>query len=373
MSSTLFSEFSSADKQTWLTQVSKDLKGADIQPVVQWEFEKGLQAEALLFPNEVGNFEYQQILANPNPNFDTQVWRNRMEIVVTDEKIANTIALEALNQGIDEIVFLLDENMTKTVDFDSLLNTILLPYCAISFEIVGEITDEIINEKTTFLDKYIAYVSSQNYDFQVISGSISKNISTKEVLISNLLTTKLGIHFKTLVLKPSNPAQENSEQLADILQQLTAILSKATDKKQVFEALQIEIAVKSLFFVEIAKLRALRLLLLQVSSMYGVEMQAHEFTIHVKTSLQSVANINQNLLSNTTQAMSAIIGGCNILTITPHSNDKPAFAARIARNVSNLLKEESYFDKVIDAANGSYYIEQLTDKIAEAAWNKYEI
>jgi methylmalonyl-CoA mutase len=372
MSSTLFSEFSSADKQTWLTQVSKDLKGADIQPVIQWEFEKGLQAEALLFPNEVGNFEYQQILANPNPNFDTQVWRNRMEIVVTDEKIANTIALEGLNQGIDEIVFLLDEKMTKTVDFDSLLNTILLPYCAISFEIVGEITDEIINEKTTFLDKYTAYVSSQNYDFQVISGSISENISTKEVLTSNLLTTKLGIHFKTLVLKPSNPAQENSEQLADILQQLTAILAKAADKKQVFEALQIEITVKSLFFVEIAKLRALRLLLLQVSSMYGVEMQAHEFTIHVKTSLQSVANMNQNLLSNTTQAMSAIIGGCNILTITPHSNDKPAFAARIARNVSNLLKEESYFDKVVDAANGSYYIEQLTDKIAEAAWKNFE-
>ncbi len=359
MSSTLFSEFSSAEKQTWLAQVSKDLKGADIQPVIQWEFEKGLQVEALLFPNEVKNFEYQQILANPNPNFDTQVWRNRMEIVVTDEKTANMIALEALNQGIDEIVFLLDEKMTKIIDFDSLLNKILLPYCAISFEIV--------EQKTTFLDKYIAYISSQSYDFQGISGSISE----KEVLTSNLPTTKLGIHFKTLVLKPSNPAQENSEQLLDILQQLTAILAKAADKKQIFEALQIEITVKNLFFVEIAKLRALRLLLLQVSSMYGVEMQAHEFTIHVKTSLQSVANINQNLLSNTTQAMSAIIGGCNILTITPHSNDKPAFAARIARNISNLLKEESYFDKVADAANGSYYIEQLTDKIAEAAWKNF--
>lgn len=366
MSSTLFSEFSTADKQTWLTQVSKDLKGADIQPVIQWEFEKGLQAEALLFPNETESFEYQQILANPNPNFDTQVWRNCMEIIVTDEKTANTIALEALNQGIEEVLFLLDENMTKTVDFDSLLNKILLPYCAISFEITNY-------KRATFLDKYTAYISSQNYDFQAISGSISENISTKEVLISNLSTTKLAIHFKTLVLKPSNSSQENSEQLADILQQLTAILAQTVDKKQVFEALQIEITVKSLFFVEIAKLRALRLLLLQVASMYGVEMQAHEFVIHVKTSLQSDINMNQNLLSNTMQAMSAIIGGCNILTITPHSNDKPAFAARIARNVSNLLKEESYFDKVTDAANGSYYVEQLTDKIAEAAWGKYNI
>jgi methylmalonyl-CoA mutase len=75
------------------------------------------------------------------------------------------------------------------------------------------------------------------------------------------------------------------------------------------------------------------------------------------------------LLSNTTQAMSAILGGCNTLITNVHEEN--SLGTRIARNVSNILKEESHFDKVADVSAGSYYIETLTDKIAEAIWTKF--
>ena len=74
-----------------------------------------------------------------------------------------------------------------------------------------------------------------------------------------------------------------------------------------------------------------------------------------------------NMLRDTTEAMSAAIAGVDYLEVLPYDfafrvpND---FSRRIARNVQNILKEEARFDKVVDPAAGSYYVEMLTEKIA---------
>jgi methylmalonyl-CoA mutase len=361
--------FPPANKQSWLQQVTKDLKGAAIEPVIQWEFEKGLQAEALLFPDEATIYAYQQVLAVQNPNVAMHSWRNRMEIILSEETIANKIALESLNQGIEEIAFVLDSKQTEKVDFALLLQDILLQYCAISFEIVGNIPN--------FMERYLEYVKTQNVDYQSLSGSISLQNES-----SFYYHAGLGIGFKTVVLKNIATEDENSEQIANILTQLQTYLTQNSlennlqncSPKNIFDSLQVDIQIKNLYFIEIAKLRALRLLLLQMAMLYGVELEAYQLTVHAKTTLQTsnsnkIKDENQNLLSNTTQAMSAIMGACAILTITPHSTEKPSFSNRIARNIANLLREESYLDKVLEVANGAYYIEQVTDRIAEKAWN----
>ncbi|MCL4169320.1 UNVERIFIED_CONTAM: hypothetical protein GTU68_003132 [Idotea baltica] len=72
------------------------------------------------------------------------------------------------------------------------------------------------------------------------------------------------------------------------------------------------------------------------------------------------------MLRNTTEAMSAILGGCDGVLIKPHNStfeDVTDFSHRISLNVSNLLKDESYFDKVGDPAGGSYYLENLTEAL----------
>jgi methylmalonyl-CoA mutase len=127
-----------------------------------------------------------------------------------------------------------------------------------------------------------------------------------------------------------------------------------------------------LYFVEIAKLRAVRLLFTQLAWSYGVaDYTTQDVDIHAITTLQTGKDVNYSLISNTTQAMSGIIGGANTLTVTPHQTENLEFAERIARNVSNLLREESYFDKVAAPSNGAYFIDQLTDKIAEKAWGLF--
>jgi methylmalonyl-CoA mutase len=80
------------------------------------------------------------------------------------------------------------------------------------------------------------------------------------------------------------------------------------------------------------------------------------------------------MLRTQTEAMSAILGGTDSLTIEPFDivfRHPDEFSERIARNQQLILKEEAYFDKVADPAAGSYYIENLTSLIAESAWKLF--
>jgi methylmalonyl-CoA mutase len=75
----------------------------------------------------------------------------------------------------------------------------------------------------------------------------------------------------------------------------------------------------------------------------------------------------------TVEAMAAILGGVNSITVLPYNNDTgDAFATRIARNISVILKEESYLDKVLNVASGAYYIEYLTHRFAAEAWKLFQ-
>src|SRR5690606_14042641 len=81
-----------------------------------------------------------------------------------------------------------------------------------------------------------------------------------------------------------------------------------------------------------------------------------------------------NLLRTQTEAMSGVLGGADSITVNPFNSayEKPTeFSERIARNQQILLKEEAHFDKTVDPAAGSYYIETLTDNIAEQAWKLF--
>ena len=82
---------------------------------------------------------------------------------------------------------------------------------------------------------------------------------------------------------------------------------------------------------------------------------------------KSVRDPAENLMRCTTEAMSAIFGGCDVLVLEPAH-----FPAHLAESLPRVLAEESHFDAVSDPGGGSYYIEALTASIAEEAWMVYE-
>jgi methylmalonyl-CoA mutase len=125
-------------------------------------------------------------------------------------------------------------------------------------------------------------------------------------------------------------------------------------------------AVGSNYFFEIAKLRAARLLWAQVAEAFGVECPLR---LHVRTSRinKSIYDRYTNLLRVTTESMSAVLGGCDSLSVEPFG-----FSPHLALNVHRVLREEAHLDAVADPAGGSYYIESLTDVLARDAWKLFQ-
>ena len=125
-------------------------------------------------------------------------------------------------------------------------------------------------------------------------------------------------------------------------------------------------AVGPSYFIEIAKLRAARLVWAQVVAAFGARVDdSCRMRLHARTPHRnkSIYDRYTNLLRVTTEALAAVIGGCDRLTVEAFG-----FDPHQALNVQRILREETHLDAVADAAGGSYYVEALTDALARAAW-----
>jgi methylmalonyl-CoA mutase len=135
------------------------------------------------------------------------------------------------------------------------------------------------------------------------------------------------------------------------------------------QAIVFEVNVGTNYFFEIAKLRAMRLLFNLVAKEYNHNLECHLLVSPTKRN-KTIYDYNINMLRTTTECMSAIIGGANAIANLPYDSlyhKDNEFGDRIARNQLLILKNESYFDKVNNPADGSYYIETLTTQLAEKA------
>jgi len=135
-------------------------------------------------------------------------------------------------------------------------------------------------------------------------------------------------------------------------------------------------SVGSNFFIEIAKLRAARILWHTIAKAFD-ENSESKIRIHAETSQwnKTVLDEHTNILRTTTEAFSAIIGGCDSLQIQPFnslSNQANVFSERVARNIHLVLRDEAHSGKTIDAAGGSWYVESLTQSLAEKAWALFQ-
>lgn len=157
------------------------------------------------------------------------------------------------------------------------------------------------------------------------------------------------------------------EQGATAVQELAFALAEASDRLAAGQAVEgLAFGVGSVYFMEIAKLRAARLLYARVAEAYGVKPETR---IHAVTALsnKSIYDPWTNLLRSTTEALSAVLGGADSLRV-----QAAGYPARLARNVQLILKEEAHLDKVADPAGGAWFIENLTASLAAEAWKLFQ-
>jgi methylmalonyl-CoA mutase len=160
---------------------------------------------------------------------------------------------------------------------------------------------------------------------------------------------------------------------ANMVQQIAYSLAHANEYFNRIESINqpivFQVSVGTNYFFEIAKLRALRLLFNVIAKEYNHNLDCHLLVTPTKRN-KTIYDYNVNMLRTTTECMSAILGGADAIANLPYDalyHKDNEFGDRIARNQLLILKDESYFDKVDNPADGSYYIENLTNQLAEKA------
>lgn len=197
------------------------------------------------------------------------------------------------------------------------------------------------------------------------------SLDSLKALFSQIGTTKV----KFMQLKQSG--KDYSDQLAHLIYRgnryLYLLQEEGIAPDQVNQSLVFELEIGDHFLPEVAKIRSLRKLWTTILDAYGVKGRCN---IMVRTLInQDAEEVNNNMIRAGSQALSAVIGGTDYLIVTPSDamTDPTGteFSRQVARNVQHILQMESYLDRVIDPAAGSYYIEQMTDALSQKAWQKF--
>ncbi|CDN30362.1 Methylmalonyl-CoA mutase [Mucinivorans hirudinis] len=388
----LMAEFPPVSTQKWKEVITADLKGADYEKKLVWKTLEGFAVEPFYRAEDLAGLKHIGGKAGEFPYVNGAKMRNdwfvRQTIKVDCPKEANKQALDVLMRGVDSIGFVVGDKEFSKADLDVLLNGIELKAVEVAFSGCG-----VKNVATLFIENYAAEGVRATFDIDPLKKATKKggyckgcgescNCFNKLVeLIKAKGESKIrivGVGGVLFNAAGANAVQELAFSLAMGHEYLAALIGMGLSVDQAACSMKFTMAISSNYFMEIAKFRAARMLWANIVKQYNPQTScASKMRVHTVTSEwnMTVYDPYVNMLRGTTEAMSAAIAGVDSIEVLPfdHCFESPTeFSTRIARNAQLLLKEESHLDQVVDPSAGSYYIETLTAKIAEAAWELFK-
>ena len=354
----LFDDFNPISTKQWKQKIQFELNGADYNEILIWNSPEDIKVKPFYHKDE---FEKKL-----NINTKATEFKICQNIFVHDLEKSNTRALESINRGAESIRFTIENENTdvkkllKNLPLDTIIIYFNLAFISIDF--VKKIDAIAKQENATIfcnLDPIgqLAkegnwFVTKEKDNFETLNAISVATNSISFISINSSLYQNAG----------ANMVQQIAYSLAQANEYLNRVSS--INKPIVFE-----VSVGTNYFFEIAKLRALRLLFNLIAEEYNHNFDCHLLVSPTKRN-KTIYDYNVNMLRTTTECMSAIIGGADAIANLPYDalyHKDNEFGDRIARNQLLILKNESYFDKVNNPADGSYYIESITHQLAEKA------
>ena len=393
----LFEDFKPVATEEWIEKITKDLKGADFNKKMIWKTNEGFDVMPFYREENLEGLNHLDTLPGEFPfvrggKQENNTWFIRQNIEIKDYTAANRKALDILMKGVDSLGFIISDAETITPrNLETLLAGIYTESIELNFRSEGK-ARELVQYLVTLLQ-------SRESDLSAVRGAVEAD-PIGRLMVNGKLCVPVsdGLDYLAELVKDSKPlpgmrvVQVNASNFcnagADIVTELALGLSLGNEYLAQLTKRNIDVSlaaaktgfsfgIGSNYFMEIAKLRAARLLWALIVKRYEPDNKlACRMNILSVTSEwnKTVYDAYVNMLRTQTEAMSAALGGADSLVVSPfnsHFTTPDEFSERIARNQQLLLREEAHLNKVIDPAAGSWYIENLTHMIADKAWKLF--
>ena len=358
MTTNLFEDFDPISSKEWKQKIQFELKGADYNDTLIWNSPEDIKVKPF--------YHSEDLTKTLVVNTQASQFKICQNIFVFDVEKSIERAMDTLARGAESLRFTIEDN---TIDIAKLLEKLPLEttpiyfhFNFISIDFVKQI-DAIATERKATIYCNLDPIGQLALEGNWFTTTEKSNFETLQLLSKAIKNTSL--------ISINSSLYQNAG--ATIVQQIAYTLSHTNEYfnrlDSIKKSIVIEVAVGTNYFFEIAKLRAIRVLFNLIAKEYNHNLDCHILVTPTRRN-KTIYDYNVNMLRTTTECMSAILGGADAIANLPYDalyHKDNEFGDRIARNQLLILKNESYFDKVDNPADGSYYIESLTNQLAEKA------
>lgn len=363
--------------------LTKELGGRSFEDLGLWSEADGFSVQPAPLADDMAQLPlYGRTVADLRFNNHNNNWHSHFEIVVSDVAEANRKALYALQCGADGLTFDLG-NVHRTDDeIAHLLFGIQLEILSIGFK-------NVRNPRRK-QEAFFKLCAQRNIAKSAIMGGIwlSAPTTTAEVepFVNQLMPLvlnadgcerfgSLGADCTEFHMLGGNIPQQIGLSLAVGHEMMLHLRQNGVKWETLSHHFGFMFMVGPSFIPEIARTRLMRFLWARLLQEYGCSEKHSRTYLHGVTSLlhRSEKDVPNNLLRANAQAMSAVMGGVDALTVHPFRTDKdPTLAQRMAINTQHLMRDEARLHEAIDPMAGAFYLEATTDALATAAWDIFK-
>ena len=389
----LFSEFAPVSTEEWMAKITADLKGVPFEKKLVWKTGEGFNVNPFYRAEDIEGLKTTESLPGEFPYVrgtkKDNDWKVRQNIEVCCFKGANEKALDLLTKGVTSLGFIINGDEVNEENIATLLEGICPASVELNFntcnckaEKLFGILADYFKGKGVDAEKCYGSVNYDAFKKPLVKGK--ENSEWVEGAAAVLKAGQALPNYRVLAVNAflfNNAGAYISQELGYALAWGNELMAKLTEAgftaDEVAKKIKFNLGISSNYFMEIAKFRAARWLWAEIVAAYKPACEcACKMVAHAQTSEwnMTVYDAHVNLLRSQTEAMSAALAGVDSITVRPFDKiyqTPDDFSERIARNQQLLLKEECHLDKVVDPSAGSYYVEVLTNSLADVAWKLF--
>ncbi|WP_299159382.1 methylmalonyl-CoA mutase subunit beta [uncultured Tenacibaculum sp.] len=353
MSNYLFNEFNEVSAAEWKQKIQADLKGADYNETLLWKTDEGITVKP---------FYSKEDRTQLKTNTSNEGFKVCQSVFIEDEKTANIFALDSLKRGAKSIEF----KAKNKFNYRTLLSEINIQNTVLYFNFKFLDADFVI-ELSKFIKSKNCYFNIDIIGNLTNTGNWFTNLNNDHTALEKIATS-----IDNAICVNASIYQNAG---ANITQQLAYTLAHANEYLNHFDSniankIHFNFSVGSNYFFEIAKLKAFRILWDALLKEYTIKNQKAHIFAQPSLRNKTLYDYNVNMLRTTSECMSAVLGGAD--TVNNISYDdifhvSNEFGERISRNQLLILQQESELANAQNFSDGAYYIESITQQLAQNA------